>query len=64
VLQRGFGSGFLPLGPGLKSDSKKLESEHICIEHGFGTETSFTSSAAEVAGVTFPDSDSAPVPKF
>jgi len=30
----------------------------------FGSETSFTSSAAEVAGVTFSDSDSAPVPKF
>jgi len=31
VLQTGFGSGsgFLPLGPGLESDSKKLESEHL-----------------------------------
>jgi len=30
VLQTGFGSGFLPLGSGLESDSKKLESEHLC----------------------------------
>jgi len=29
VLQTGFGSGFLPLGSGLESDSKKLESEHL-----------------------------------
>jgi len=29
VLQTGFGSGFLPLGSGLESDSKKLESEHV-----------------------------------
>jgi len=26
----GSGSGFLPLGSGLESDSKKLESEHLC----------------------------------
>jgi len=32
VLQTGFGSGsgFLPLASGLESDSKKLESEHLC----------------------------------
>jgi len=30
VLQTGFGSGFLPLGSGLESDSKKLESEQLC----------------------------------
>jgi len=32
VLQTGFGSGsgFLPLGSELESDSKKLESEHLC----------------------------------
>jgi len=32
VLQTGFGSrsGFLPLGSGLESDSKKPESEHLC----------------------------------
>jgi len=31
-LQTGFasGSGFLPLGSGLDSDSKKIESEHLC----------------------------------
>jgi len=31
VLQTGFwsGSGFLPLGSGLESDSNKLESEHL-----------------------------------
>jgi len=29
VLQTEFGSGFLPLGSGLDSDSKKLESEHL-----------------------------------
>jgi len=29
VLQTGFGSGFLPLGSGLESDLKKLESEHL-----------------------------------
>ena len=32
VLQTGFGSGsgFLPLGSGLESDSQKLESEYLC----------------------------------
>jgi len=32
VLQTKFhsGSGFPPLGSGLKSDSKKLDSEHLC----------------------------------
>jgi len=30
VLQTGFGSGFLPLGSGLVSDSKKLDSENLC----------------------------------
>jgi len=32
VLQTGFGSGsgFLTLGSGLESDSKKLDSEHLC----------------------------------
>ena len=32
MLQTGFGSGsgFLPLGSGLDSDSEKLESEHLC----------------------------------
>ena len=36
VLQTGFGSGsgFLPLGSGLESDSKKLESEHLCYARG------------------------------
>jgi len=29
VLQTRFGSGFLTLGSGLESDSKKLESEHL-----------------------------------
>jgi len=29
VLQTGLGSGFLPLGSGLESNSKKLESEHL-----------------------------------
>jgi len=29
VLQTGFGSGFLPLGSGLESDLKNLESEHL-----------------------------------
>jgi len=29
VLQKGFGSGFLTLGSGLESESKKLESEHL-----------------------------------
>jgi len=29
VLQTGFGSGFLPLGSGLESDLKKLESKHL-----------------------------------
>jgi len=35
VLQTGFelGSGFLPLGSGLESDSKKLESEHLWREY-------------------------------
>jgi len=33
VLQIGFGSGFLPLGWGLESDSKKLESEHLWTKH-------------------------------
>jgi len=35
VLQTGFwsGSGFLPLGSRLESDSKKLESEHLWSEH-------------------------------
>jgi len=31
VLQTGCGSGFLPLASGLESDSKKLESEHLCL---------------------------------
>jgi len=30
VLQTGFGSVFLPLGSGLESDSKKLDSENLC----------------------------------
>jgi len=30
VLQTRFGSGFLPLASELESDSKKLESEHLC----------------------------------
>ena len=29
MLQTGFASGFRPLGSGLESDSKKLESEHL-----------------------------------
>ena len=29
MLQTGFGSGFPPIGSGLESDSKKLESEHL-----------------------------------
>jgi len=30
ALQTGFESGFLPLGSRMESDSKKLESEHLC----------------------------------
>jgi len=41
VLQTGFGSGsgLLPLGSGLESDSKKLENEHLLCKpemNGFG----------------------------
>jgi len=43
VLQTAFGSGsgFLPVVSGLESDSKKLESEHLCctvpsLRGGFG----------------------------
>ena len=36
MLQTGFGSGFLPLGSGLESDSKNLESEHLCLFANLG----------------------------
>jgi len=72
VLQAGFGSGFLPLGSGLESDSKKLDCEHLWWQghwHDFCGVTLKAKlkknvCAAEVAGLNFSDSHSAPVPKF